>query len=160
MAVRYGSLPFIEAITFFKGKLNVPTERWNDVWQAGHNNAFMVAGAMKDDLLNDFRKAVDMAIAEGKSLTWFKKEFKNIVARHGCEHTGKAAWRSKVIYDTNIRQSYNAGRFEQLQHFEFWEYRHGDSLSPRPMHLSWNGLLLAKDDAWWLTHMPQNGWGC
>ena len=79
MAVRYGSLPFIEAITFFKGKLNVPTERWNDVWQAGHNNAFMVAGAMKDDLLNDFRKAVDMAIAEGKSLTWFKKEFKNMV---------------------------------------------------------------------------------
>lgn len=160
MNVRYGSLPFDEAITYFRGKLNVPTERWNDIWRDGHNNAFMVAGAMKDDLLNDFRQAVDRAIAEGKSLPWFQREFNKIVASHGWQHTGNAAWRSKVIYDTNIRQSYNAGRFEQLQHFDYWEYRHGDSITPRPMHLSWNGLLLEKDDPWWQTHMPQNGWGC
>lgn len=160
MTARYGSLPFNEAITFFQNKLNIPTERWADIWRDGHNAGFMVAGALKDDLLNDFRKAVDNAIAEGKSINWFKKEFKNIVAKHGWEHNGKANWRAKVIYDTNMRQSYNAGRYEQLQHFDFWEYQHGDSRFPRPMHLSWHGTILPKDHEWWQLHFPQNGWGC
>ncbi|OUR89891.1 hypothetical protein A9Q81_20755 [Gammaproteobacteria bacterium 42_54_T18] len=159
-SARYGSLPFKEAISFFQNKLNMPSERWLDVWRDGHNSGFMVAGALKDDLLNDFRKAVDSAIAEGKSIGWFKKEFKTIVAKHGWSHTGEANWRAKVIYDTNMRQSYNAGRFEQLQHFEFWEYQHGDSMHPRPMHLSWHGTVLPKAHDFWQTHFPQNGWGC
>lgn len=160
MAVRYGSLPFAEAIVFFRGKLNVPAERWADIWQEAHNASFMIAGAMKDDLLNDFRKAVDSAIADGKSLTWFQKEFKNIVAKHGWRHTGDASWRADIIYDTNMRQSYNAGRFEQLQHFDYWLYKHGDSRQPRELHLKWHGTLLPKDDPWWQTHFPQNGWKC
>ncbi|GLX86364.1 hypothetical protein tloyanaT_26170 [Thalassotalea loyana] len=160
MPVRYGSLPFNEAITFFRNKQNIPTERWNDIWRHGHNSAFMVAGAMADDLVNDFRRAIDRAIAEGKSYTWFQQEFKAIRAKHGWAHSGSSAWRSKVIFDTNMRQSYNAGRYEQLQHFDVWEYQHGDSQHPRELHLSWDGLRLAKDDKFWLTHFPQNGWGC
>lgn len=159
-SARYGSLPFNEQITFFRNKLNVPTESWSDLWRHGHNSGFSVAGAMKDDLLNDFRRAVDAAIADGKSLTWFKKEFNSIVAKHGWDHTGKASWRAKVIFDTNMRQSYNAGRYEQLQHFEYWRYAHGDSRYPRELHLKWHGTLLPKSDAWWQTHFPQNGWGC
>ena len=31
MPVRYGSLPFEEAIAFFRQKLNMPSERWADV---------------------------------------------------------------------------------------------------------------------------------
>jgi hypothetical protein len=160
MVVRYGSLPFEEAIDFFKNKLNIPTERWNDVWRDGHNSGFMVAGALKDDLLNDFRKAVDSAIAEGKSIGWFQKEFKNITAKHGWSYNGEADWRSKVIYNTNMRQSYNAGRYEQLQHFPIWRYLHGDSRQPRALHLKWHGLTLPQNDAWWPKHYPSNGFGC
>lgn len=160
MTPRYGSLPFQESIDFFRAKQNIPTERWADVWRDGHNNGFAIAGALKDDLLNDFRQAVDSAIAEGKSIQWFKREFKTIRAKHGWDHTGNSTWRSKVIYDTNLRQSYNAGRYEQLQHFDIWEYQHGDSITPRPLHLSWNTLRLPKNHPWWATHFPQNGWGC
>ncbi|PKG73169.1 F protein [Shewanella sp. GutCb] len=160
LSTRYGSLPFNEQIRFFRNKLNVPTEGWTDLWQHSHNSGFSVAGAMKDDLLNDFRQAVDAAIADGKSLTWFKKEFNNIVAKHGWQHTGKANWRAKVIFDTNMRQSYNAGRYEQLQQFDYWRYAHGDSRYPRELHLKWHGTLLPKSDAWWQTHFVSNGWGC
>lgn len=160
MPAQYGSLPFSEAISFFRNKLNVPTERWNDVWQGAHNNSFMIAGALKNDLLNDFRQALDSAIAEGKSLSWFKKQFKDIKNQHGWSHTGSEAWRSQVIYDTNMRQSYNAGRYEQLQQFEFWQYQHGDSRQPRALHLFWHNLVLPKSDPWWQTHFPSNGWGC
>jgi len=160
MTVNYGSLSFAEQIDFFRRKLNVTSVRWADVWREQHNTSFMIAGALRDDLLNDFRQAVDLAIAEGKSITWFKKEFDNIKKRYGWSHTGDAAWRSRVIYDTNMRQSYNAGRYEQLQHFDYWEYQHGDSLHPRELHLRWHGRILPKDDPWWQTHFPSNGWGC
>ncbi|MCF6267624.1 MAG: hypothetical protein L3J57_13925, partial [Desulfuromusa sp.] len=42
----------------------------------------------------------------------------------------------------------------------YLEYRHGDSLQPRPLHLAWDGLVLPADDPWWQTHYPPNGWGC
>lgn len=166
MTVRYGSLPFREAIDFFRGKLNLPTEHWDDLRQGEHAKAFTVAGATKAELLADLRQAVDRAIADGKSLSAFKKEFREIAARRGW--TGWAgegsaagtAWRANVIYSTNMRQAYNAGRWQQLQQFPLWQYRHGDSRSPRVLHLSWNNLVLPKEHPWWRTHFPQNGYGC
>ncbi len=160
MAVAYGSLPFSESISFFKAKLNLPTEHWNTIWQGAHSQAFVVAGAMQHDLLVDLRTAVDKAINNGQSLTAFRGEFKQIVAQHGWAHNGNANWRAKIIYTTNMRQAHNTGRWQQLQQLELWQYKHGDSITPRPHHLAWDGTLLAKDDPWWSTHFPQNGWGC
>ncbi|WP_102798735.1 phage minor head protein [Bowmanella denitrificans] len=157
---QYGSLPFTQAIEFFRSKLNVPAERWADIWRDQHNSAFMVAGATKRDLIADLRQMVDAAIAEGKSLTWFKSEFKHLVKKHGWDHTGSAAWRANIIYGTNMRQSYNAGRWEQLQAFPYWRYAHGDSRFPRPHHLKHHGLILPKDSPFWQVWFPQNGWGC
>ena len=161
-----GSQYFQAAIDFFQNKVNVKGESWDALWQGQHATAFTVAGAMKDDLLCDLRQAVDKAISQGQGMAAFRKEFKAIVARRGWTgFTGEGskaglAWRAKVIYDTNVRQAYNAGRWQQLQQFDIWVYRHGDSRTPRPEHLSWNGLALAKTDPWWETHFPQNGWGC
>jgi len=126
----------------------------------------MVAGAYKADLLTDFRGAVDKAITQGTTLEEFRKDFDSIVAKHGWSYNGSRNWRSEVIYSTNIRQSYNAGRWaqltdpEQLQVLPYLTYRHGDSRVPRPHHLAWNGTTLPADDPWWNTHFPQNGWGC
>jgi hypothetical protein len=160
MPAQYGNLDFKESTDFFRNKLNMPSERWADVWRDQHNLAFMVAGATKADLLADMRSIVDSAIADGKSLNWFQTQFKGLVKKHGWDHAGDAAWRANIIYSTNIRQSYNAGRHEQLQSFEYWRYAHGDSLSPRPHHQSKHGLILPKDSPFWQTWFPQNGWGC
>lgn len=157
---QYGNLEFKEAISFFRGKLNLPSERWADVWRDQHNLAFMVAGAVKEDLLADLRQAVDNAIANGRSLSGFKKDFKAIVKKHGWAHTGSPGWRARVIYDTNMRQSYNAGRYHQLQTFEYWRYKHGDSRTPRLNHQAKDGTVLPKDDPFWQVWYPQNGWGC
>jgi uncharacterized protein with gpF-like domain len=159
-SAQYGSLPFSQAIDFFQNKVNLPSERWADVWREQHNLAFMVAGATKTDLLADLRTMVDNAIANGQSLNAFQSQFKQLVKKHGWDHTGEAPWRANIIYSTNMRQSYNAGRYQQLQSFEFWRYKHGDSLSPRPHHQSKDGLILPKDSPFWQTWFPQNGWGC
>lgn len=163
---KHGSQYFQAAIDYFRDKVNVKGEDWDSLWQGQHATAFTVAGAMKDDLLCDLRQAVDKAISQGVSLADFRKQFKEIVAKNGwVGFTGDGSkagvnWRAKVIYDTNVRQAYNAGRWQQLQQFDIWVYHHGDSRNPRPAHLAWNGLALKKDDPWWSTHFPQNGWGC
>lgn len=163
--VSYGSLPFSEQIAFFRRKLNLPTASWTDIVHEQHDHAFVVAGANKLDLVQDFRQAVDAAIANGETLQQFRKRFDEIVARHGWSYNGGRNWRSRVIYETNLRTSYAAGRYAQLQAVKkfmpFWQYVHSDAVvHPRPMHLAWNGLVLAADDPWWHTHFPPNGWGC
>ncbi|MGN5225060.1 phage minor head protein [Aeromonas veronii] len=166
MDARTGSQYFQQAIDYFRDKVNVKGDAWDSLWQGQHATAFTVAGAMKDDLLCDLRQSVDKAISLGMSLAEFRDEFKDIVTKQGWTgfrgegSEAGMAWRTKVIYDTNVRQAYNAGRWQQLQQFPVWVYHHGDSRNPRPLHLSWNGLTLSKDDPWWRTHFPQNGWGC
>lgn len=159
--------PFAEQLAFFRQKLNLPTERYDDILKELHDRAFIVAGAAKADLLRDFRVSVDKAIAEGKSLQWFREQFDAIVQRHGWDHTGGRDWRSRVIYRTNLSASYAAGRYQQLTDPDllasrpYWKYIHNDTvLHPRPLHVSWSGLVLKHDDPWWQSHFPPNGWGC
>lgn len=164
-AVAYGSLPFAEQIDFFRRKVPLPTLAWTDIWQEAHDLAFVVAGANRMDLVTDFQEAIEAAIAEGETLEQFRKRFDAIVAKYGWEYNGGRNWRSRVIYETNLRTSYAAGRFAQLQALKkvrpFWRYRHSDAVQhPRPLHLAWNGLVLGADDPWWQTHYPPNGWGC
>lgn len=162
----YGDLPFDEAISFLRRKLSVPTERWSDVWRQEHDHAFMVAGATKADLLQDLREAVEVALEEGQSLGQFRSNFDEVVASHGWEFTGDRNWRSRVIYETNLRTSWQAGRHAQLtdpdvqQARPYWQYRHGGSADPRPEHLEWDGMVLPADDSFWDAHYPPNGWGC
>lgn len=167
----YGSLPFAEQIAFFRQKVNLGTQRWDDILGAAHDRAFVVAGAAKADLLADLRAAVTKAIEQGTTLAEFRKDFEALVARHGWTGwTGEGtaagrAWRTRIIYETNLRASYAAGRWAQIQQVKaerpYLLYRHNDNvLHPRPLHVAWDGKVIAADDPWWRTHFPPNGWGC
>lgn len=162
--------PFAEQVAFFRRKLarQVPTTRWDELQGAAHDDAFMVAGAVKADLLSDLASAVDKAIAEGRGIEDFRRDFDAIVRQHGW--TGWAgegsvkgeAWRVGVILRTNAYTSYAAGRMAQLREgkFAFWVYRHGGSIEPRPDHLSWDGWAGPPDHIFWATHYPPSDWGC
>jgi len=171
MAVNYGGLPFAEAIEFFRHKLNLPTQQWDDLIGAAYDRAFVVAGAVQADLLADLRSAVDSAIADGATFEQFRKDFEQIVADRGWtgwageETKGGRAWRARTIYDTNLFTSYAAGRTRQMKEAAetrpYWRYRHSHaSQVPRTEHLAWDGVILRHDDPFWTTHTPPNGFGC
>ncbi|MGE4298913.1 MAG: PBECR2 nuclease fold domain-containing protein [Desulfovibrionaceae bacterium] len=156
--------PFAEAIAFHKNKLKLPTRHWTDIWQAEHSKGFVVSGAVKDDLLTDFHEAIRKAVEDGTTLEEFRADFDAIVARHGWTYNGSRGWRSKLIYETNLRQAHMAGRWEQAQRLKarrpFLMYvalQHGDR---RPEHQAWHGTVLPVDHPWWDTHHPINGFGC
>lgn len=165
MAASATSLPFREQSEFFRRKLNIPTRAYSDIYGREHDYSFMVAGANRDDLVQDFRQAVEKAINDGTTLETFRSDFDAIVAKYGWSYNGGRNWRSRVIYETNLRSSYMAGRYEQLMAVResrpYWQYIHNDAVEhPRPLHESWNGLILRWDDPWWQTHFPVNAWGC
>ena len=155
-----------EAISFFRQKALIPTERFGEVMDHAHARGFAVAGAASKALLQDLKSAVNTALTDGTTLRDFQKDFDRIVAKHGWEHNGTAAWRAKIIYDTNLATAYSAGQYAQMATpeardiFPAWRYRHHACPHPRPEHVAWDGLVLANDDPWWETHFPPNGWRC
>jgi len=165
--------PFFEQLEFFRAKLNLPTERWDDIKRAAHDRAFIVAGAAKADLLNDLNSAIQKRIEDGKGLNAFRQDFAEIVKRNGWTGwTGEGtkageAWRTRIIYSTNMSTSYAAGRWQQLTHPDllkvrpYWRYHHADGvMHPRPHHKAWNGITLPHDHLFWKTHFAPNGWMC
>lgn len=158
-------LPFKEAIEFFRNKVALPTQSWTDIWEAQHAKAFVVAGAVKDELLSDIFTALKQAQSEGTQLKDFGEKFDEIAERHKWNYRGSRDFRVKTIFHTNMRQSYNAGRWQQLQaskkYRPYLMYIHSDaSRTPRLQHKAWHSLVLHIDDPWWQSHYPQNGWGC
>lgn len=161
---KFGGTPFFEAIDFFKSKVRLPTATWTDIWQGEHSKAFVVAGAMKDDLLLDFQTAMMKAREQGTTLAEFRKDFDAIVAKHGWSFNGSAGWRSRVIYNTNMRQSAMAGKWQQAQRLKksrpYLRYVARQGGNRRPEHQALHGLILPVDHPFWRTHYPMNGWGC
>lgn len=167
------SIPFQEAIDFLAGKVNLPTRRYDDLKAAAHVRAFSVAGVTRDDMLTDFRNAIAKAERDGTGFDEFRRDFDAIVDRTGWKFTARGdteeerrAWRARIIYTTNLRSSYMAGRWTQLMDPDVLRYRpylqyiHSGAEHPRKMHLSWNGMVLLATDPAWKIMYPQNGWGC
>lgn len=157
---------FDPAIEFFRNKLRIPTEGWTDIWQEHHSHSFVVAGANHKAICEDFFNAVKKAKWEkgGGGYEGFRTSFDETVVKYGWAHNGSPGWRSRIIYDTNISQAYNAGEWAQmvaLKEFNpYLQYRHTSIEHPRLQHKAWDGLILSIDDPWWNTHFPQNGWRC
>ena len=164
--IDFKRLSFREAIDFLRQKQNIPTERWDDLWQEEHDFAFTVAGATNAELLNDLYQAVEEAISQGLTRREFAQQFDEIVARNGWQFRGARDWRIDTIYRTNLRSAYAAGRYQQmtepstLKARPYWQWIHGDSRKPRPLHKALHRKVFRADDPFWKTMYPPCGFGC
>lgn len=175
-------LPLIspaEAIAFFRAKGWEIGFDWRDLWQDEHARAFTVAKAMSRDLLEDIRGAVDQALTEGLTLQQFAKDLRPRLQARGWwgrkimtdPQTGEekvvqlgSPARLRTIYETNLRTSYMAGRWQRIERgkklMPFIRYVSVMDGRERPEHHAWHGTVLPIDDPWWDTHFPPCGWGC
>ena len=162
-----------EAVAYFRQKINLPTKKWNDIEGAMHTRAFTVAGAMRADILLDFRNAVDKAISNGDSLQDFRDNFYDIAKKWRAADPSfdakmkkpkYGAWRSKVIYQTNMLTAAAAGQERQARAMPdvFTHAKYVCMMLPgsREEHKQWNGTVLPVNDPWWEKHSPPNGFGC
>lgn len=158
------NLPFSEAASFFKKKLNIPTLEWTDLWQGEHAKGFMSAGAYHADLLTDLRSMVDKAISGGLDKKTFREQFRPLVAKHGWQLKGGGpAWRSDLIWQTNRQTAFAAGRWQQMESagIKYLRYVHADGIMhPRLTHLAMHGTIRPRGDAFWSVNYPPNGFRC
>lgn len=151
---------------------------YQDVWNEEHLTAFTAAKVMQLDILQDMKESIEKAIENGETLEQFKKNLLPILYQKGW--TGKQLIedpitkeikevyidtpnRLKTIYETNLRSAYMKGRFDRAYNstlHPYLMYRIGPSKNHRKEHLEWDGLILDKNDPFWLSHNPPNGWGC
>jgi len=161
--IKLGQVPFPEAIAYLKDKVDLPTQHWDDLVGDIRAKAFAVAGANKVVMVNDFREAIK-ARSAGGTITDFRKQFDRIVTQHGWSYKGRRGWRTRVIFDNNMRSASMAGRWAQMQRTKdtrpYLEYLSVGDERVRPEHDAWHGLVLHIDDPWFDTNYPPNGFGC
>ena len=167
-----------EALAYLKNKSLSPAFSYKDVWHEEHATAFTVAKAMQLDVLADLHHAVIDAMEQGQSFESFKKNIAPVLQQKGWwgkkemtdPLTGKTVnaqlgsdRRLQTIYRVNMRSAYQKGQYERTMQSDlhpYLMYRIGPSLHHREDHQSWDGLILPKDDPFWDSHFPPNGWGC
>lgn len=167
-----------EAVSYLESKKLQPEFHYQDVWLEEHNHAFTVAKCMEMDLLRDVQDSLVSALREGVPYKEWSKNITQVMQDAGWwgkqqmqdPKTGEvitaqlgSARRIKTIFDVNVGQAYQKGvwdRGSQSKLHPYVIYRVGPSREHREDHLSWDGLVLPKDDPFWDTHWPRNGWGC
>lgn len=155
-----------EALDYMKRRVPMPSAHWSDLESGMHAKGFVVAGAVKSEMVCDFHGAITRAVEEGRTLADFRKDFDSIVAKHGWSYRGKRGWRTATIYNTNMRMANNAASWKRMTDPDVMKarpyvmYIGGLSSHPRKEHLAWNGIVLPLTDPWWDTHWPINAYGC
>ena len=166
-------LPFKQAVDYFSKKIDLPSGRYTDIWQLQHSHTFTVARSTGFDVLGDIRGGIKGAIADGKTFADFKKELIPTLEKKGwfdslgIDSKKSKSRRLKVIYNTNMRTAFSAGRWGQAEELKkqtgdevYFEYVALLDSSTRPEHRSWDGIIRPIDDSFWDNHYPTNGWNC
>jgi len=172
-------LPPEKAIEYFRSKGYAITFDWHEMLDAAHAQAFTVAKAMRLDVLQTIRDAVDKALAEGETLRTFRKGLIPELQRLGWwgkqellnEATGElrlsqlgSPRRLETIYQANLQAAYQAGRWQSQ-----WENRENRPYlmyvavldgRTRPAHRALHGTIARIDSAFWRYFYPPNGWRC
>jgi len=163
----------IYAKEFLERKLNVETDAWNDLKYGEHSHAFTVAHSIDANILDDFHGLLNKAMANGESFGAFKKGALEAMAKegwyggagHSKDEKAYINWRLRVIYDTNMKTAFEAGRYrQQKEHADMrpiWvyisklvgKYRRED-------HIALHGKAFLHDDPFWNEFYPKNGWNC
>lgn len=163
------------------------TWSWTDMWQEEHRRAFTVAKSAGFDILGDVFGALEKALTEGQSFETFQKSLRPVLEAKGwwgrkemadpADPTGErrlvqlgSTRRLKTIFDTNMRVSHAAGKWERFQRTKkllpYLKYSAILDGRTRPLHRRWGGgagvpvVVLPVDHEWWNTHFPPNGWHC
>jgi SPP1 gp7 family putative phage head morphogenesis protein len=161
------------AMEFLSKKINLTTDRWDDLKWGEHAHAFTVAHSIEADVVDKIHGLLNKAMADGEAFGTFKKNMLEMMkkegwyggAGHKADEKRYINWRIGVIYDTNMSTAYAAEHYrKQLEIADLrpvWVYHHDPAVSrPREEHLALDGKAFMSDDPFWDTYYPPNGWGC
>lgn len=175
-------LPPKDAIAYFRSKGLAPPDRrfdYRDIWRSEHAQNFVVAKAMRTEVLELIRSQLDRTLSEGGTLAGFTEALEPELKRLGW--WGRATERDpltgemksvqlgsprrlRIIFDANLRAAHAAGKWARIERvkdaFPFLRYVQVQRDSKREDHVRYHDLIRPVDDPVWDRIYPPNGWRC
>lgn len=156
--------PFKEAVAYFRKKVAIPVESYQQLTADLHDWAFVVARMTQADLIKSAQWLVDRAISEGMSFDEFQRSWQRLIGRQGWQPSNpRHIW---TIFDTNFRGAMGAGRYQQMREPSvlarrpLWRWRWRDSPNPRKEHQKLHNKAIPADHSFWRGGRVPAGWGC
>lgn len=126
--IDFPSLPFVEAITMLRDRLNLTPEQFEELDAQARSRAFRVAGVWNMQLLADIHNALTASIERGETVRDFRLALPQMGEQRGW--TGENPWHASVVHFQNLAMSHAAGRLAEYTDYgvESWRYASvGDS---------------------------------
>ena len=163
----------VEAKRYLSRKKVVETEAWDELMHGEHAHAFTVAHSQGAAVLDDIFGLLNDAMDNGDGYEAFKGKMRRLMENagwYGRQDKGPddekyINWRTRLIYHTNMRTAFEAGRYRaQLRGAALrpiWEYKSKlAGTNRRQNHLALHGKAFRYDDSFWDDNRPPNGWNC
>lgn len=149
---------------------------YDEIMHDAHKKTFTIAKMTDLDLLKDMQNSLAQAFKDGTPFEEWKQSVKPMLAKKGWLGRIKVKdpksgeekeiyvgnRRLKTIYDTNMRTAYAKARYESQMKSsgEYFRYTAVLDSKTRPAHRKLHGTTLPKNDKFWDTNYPPNGWNC
>lgn len=157
-------LPFDEAIDFFRAKTNLSPDIFAALSDAARTKAFAIASGATDQIQASIRDILDRALSEGVTLREFQAQAAEVLERAGVSARAPYYW--QTVYRTNLQQSYQVGRWKQVNDpavraaRPFLRYISARLPTSRQSHVEKHGMIFPVDHPFWDEWMPPNGFNC
>lgn len=170
--------PDPRAVAFLESKGLVRSWRWPSIWREQHAFGFTLAGVHRLDVIAAAKQLTTQAVARGETYETFRDQFEGRLKALGFAGPQvvtdfaegernvnlSAPWRTKVIYDTNVRSAYAAAEWQAIEDteadFPALEYQGVADEKTRASHQQWFGVVLPIRHVFWRTWYPPNDWYC
>jgi len=166
-----------KALDYLNNKGFLLSFNYEELKHHAHHQSFTVAKVTRVDLLNDIFTSLNDAYKNGTRFTEWKKQLIPTLAKKGWlgkvevtdPKTGEVkiinvnSRRLSTIFRTNMRVAYNVQRYSSMSKLPtsvYWRYSSMMLANGRDAHKAINGTLLHRDDPFWQTNYPPNGWNC
>ena len=149
-------LPFEEAIDFFKGKISLTKEEWEELEPKLRFRAFTVSRLAEADHIEMLRGRLLHAMEKGEH---FAETWKDVRAFTEDADQPFSARYFETVYRTNMQSAYNAGRLMQYQNnmppaweLLFIEDGRTSDICKGLASIAGNGKALAASHSFWSTY--------
>jgi SPP1 gp7 family putative phage head morphogenesis protein len=149
---------------FLSAKQAMTADEYAGLARGYRSKAFTMSGVENEDLLAAVNDKLAEVVKAGGTEKDFERAVDDAFAEFGVD--GPEAWRTNVVFDTNVRQAQSEGEWEQLhstgvmEAFPFFRYRTRGDERVRFNHAWMNGRVYASDDPLWDEWWPPNGFNC
>ena len=149
-----------EAIQYaLSRKVVLPADYYSKFTALQRSQSVSIAGLAQLNQIKHVIDAVNDSLVTGKTF----KDFQDAV-RSGDASIDLPEYRLDNIFRTNLQVAYNRGRWDQQERVAltrpYLMYSAINDSRTRPTHLALNGIILHRDDKFWLTHYCPLGYRC